>query len=601
MKNFQSTTRLLLTAALAASLAACSDDDKLTVQQNEEAQSLGNAVGNFKAEEWYPGGQLGTTDNVGANAYSDQAPAVDNDPQLFSAFFQGEQMFERQYTETSAPFKGLGPASVRRSCLDCHPEYGHGKRMNAYETKYGNGNGYLLVVYNPSKNNPAGPYNADNSDGWSDDGAYVAEVTGMPQTQATKPFKAPIDESQIQLKWLTLDKMASGLPFEFPDGEKYQLIYPDIRIPRSAFHTSPTPYETGDVAVRLESTIGVIGTGLIDAIPQDSIKAQYAREAAWFKSQRLDVTEYINPNYWNAETSDWGPLALYSNWGAAGHQGGVLADGTQTDTSYKLVKRFTYALTRASLQDGAGANAIWNITNVSRPDRPYLYTTKAWAKAMSEDPEVIAAIQADPNSIYHGATEAETRERVLHLLDPSTNQFEDPMTNGAVKPEMTADQFYAFMVWHRGLAVPRARNLQDPEVQRGKQLFNEIGCATCHRPRWETKDDNYWMPEMLAGRKLPRFQNQVIYPYSDFIQHKLYMKNGIHGSWCRTTPLWGRGLSLINTGAEDRLHDCRARNEVEAIMWHAYSKKSHSYESALKFYNLPKADRDAVVKFLRAI
>ena len=79
------------------------------------------------------------------------------------------------------------------------------------------------------------------------------------------------------------------------------------------------------------------------------------------------------------------------------------------------------------------------------------------------------------------------------------------------------------------------------------------------------------------------------------------MKNGIHGSWCRTTPLWGRGLSLINTGAEDRLHDCRARNEVEAIMWHAYSKKSHSYESALKFYNLPKADRDAVVKFLRAI
>ena len=588
-------------AAMAAGMVACSDDDKVTVQQNEEAQSLGKAVGNFKAEEWYPGGQLGTTDNVGANAYSDQAPAVDNDPTLFSAFFQGEQMFERQYTETSAPFKGLGPASVRRSCLDCHPEYGHGKRMNAYETKYGNGNGYLLVVYNPSKNNPAGPYNADNSDGWSDDGAYVAEVTGMPQTQAVKPFKAPIDESQIQLTWLTLDKMASGLPFEFPDGEKYQLIYPDIRIPQSAFHTSPTPYETGDVAVRLESTIGVIGTGLIDAIPQDSIKAQYAREAAWFKSQGLDVTEYINPNYWNADAGDWGPAALYSAWSAPGHRGGILADGTRTDETYKLVKRFTYALTRASLQDGPGANAIWNITNVSRPDRPYLYTTAAWAKAMSEDPEVIAAIQADPTSIYHGATEAETKERVLNLLSPATNQFDNQWSGTDIKPEMTADQFYAFMVWHRGLAVPRARNLQDPEVQRGKQLFNEIGCATCHRPRWETKDDNYWMPEMLAGRKLPRFQNQVIYPYSDFIQHKLYMKNGIHGSWCRTTPLWGRGLSLVNTGAEDRLHDCRARNEVEAIMWHAYSKKSHSYDAALRFYNLPKADRDAVVKFLRAI
>ena len=73
-----------------------------------------------------------------------------------------------------------------------------------------------------------------------------------------------------------------------------------------------------------------------------------------------------------------------------------------------------------------------------------------------------------------------------------------------------------------------------------------------------------------------------------FIQHKLDMKNDIHGSWCRTTPLWGRGLSLINSGAEDRLHDARARNEIEAIMWHAYSKNSQAYNAAVKFYKLPK-------------
>ena len=85
------------------------------------------------------------------------------------------------------------------------------------------------------------------------------------------------------------------------------------------------------------------------------------------------------------------------------------------------------------------------------------------------------------------------------------------------------------------------------------------------------------------------------------LQHRLHMVNDIHGSWCRTTPLWGRGLSLANTGAEERMHDCRAKNEVEAIMWHAYSKKSDAYESAFKFYNLKKRDRDAVVKFLRSI
>ena len=55
------------------------------------------------------------------------------------------------------------------------------------------------------------------------------------------------------------------------------------------------------------------------------------------------------------------------------------------------------------------------------------------------------------------------------------------------------------------------------------------------------------------------------------------------------------------SGAEDRLHDARARNEVEAIMWHCYSKNSQAYNSAVKFYNLPKKDRDAVVKFIQSI
>ena len=57
----------------------------------------------------------------------------------------------------------------------------------------------------------------------------------------------------------------------------------------------------------------------------------------------------------------------------------------------------------------------------------------------------------------------------------------------------------------------------------------------------------------------------------------------------------------MNTGASDRLHDCRARSVVEAIMWHAYSKKSDAYGSTEKFYNLSKADRDAVVKFIESI
>ena len=133
-------------------------------------------------------------------------------------------------------------------------------------------------------------------------------------------------------------------------------------------------------------------------------------------------------------------------------------------------------MTRASLQDGAGANAIWNITNVSRSDRPYLYTTAAWAQAMSQNPEVIAAIQADPSSPYYAdGTKEGIAAAVRGLLDPSTNQFDNAWHN--FSPEMGDDQYYNFLVWHRGLSIPRARDLNREEVQRGKKLFNEMGCA----------------------------------------------------------------------------------------------------------------------------
>lgn len=560
----------MLSACMCLPFAACTDDGVDPAPPSEsmgDIEYVGKAVGNFSADEWYPGGRLGTTDNVTAGCYEDETQAV-TDLGLMDEFNLGETFFERNYNINTPPFNGLGPASVRSSCIDCHPGYGHGKRQDTYRANT-YGNGYLLVIYHP------------DSPG-SNDGPYISEVTGMPQTQAVSPFLPPVDEDQINLSWHTVTAMESGLPLQFPDGEKYELIYPEITIPTTAFNTYPQPT---DIEVRLESTIGIMGTGLIDAIPEDSLKAQYALEAA--------AGADLNPAMWDKAANDWAPSAYYTTWTSPG----ALADGTPVEG---MIKRYTYALTRASLQDGAGANAMWNIPNVSRPDRPKLYTTTAWAEAMSRNAQVIEAIKADPSSPYYAdGTDTGIADAVKNLLDPSTNQFDNPWHNFSA--EMSTDNFYAFMVWHRGLAIPRARNLNDPDVQRGKELFMQIGCASCHRPSWTTGDDNYWTPDVIKDRPLPRYPNQKIYPYSDFVQHRLFMVNDIHNSWCRTTPLWGRGLSLVNTGAQDRLHDCRARNEIEAIMWHAYSKQSDAYWSAEKFYNLPKADRDAVVKFLQSI
>lgn len=561
----------LLAGCICLSMAACSDDAPSTgggqTGAVDDVSYIGKAVGNFSADEWYPGGELGTTLNVSEGCYEDETPATTN-MGLTDQFNRGEMFFERNVTIDTPPFNGLGPASVRKSCIDCHPGYGHGKRQDSY--KAGFGNGYLLVIYHPD----------DGAN--SNDGPYISEVTGMPQTQAVSPFLPPVDEDKITITWKNVTAMESGLSMTFPNGgDSYELIYPEVTIDPSAFNTYPVPT---NYAVRLESTIGIIGTGLIDAIPDDSLKKQYELTARYSE---------VNPAMWDKEANDWASTAYYTNWTSPG----ALADGTAVTGK---IKRYTYALTRASLQDGAGANAMWNIPNVSRPDRPKLYTTQAWADAMSMNADVISAIKRDPTSLYYAdGTDEGIADAVKNLLSPNTNQFDNKWHN--FTPDMSTDNFYAFMVWHRGLSIPRARNLNDPDVQRGKKLFMEMGCATCHRPSWTTGDDNYWTPDVIKGRPLPKYPKQKIYPYSDFVQHKLYMANDIHGSWCRTTPLWGRGLSLINTGAEDRLHDCRARNEVEAIMWHCYSKKSQAYDSAYKFYNLPKADRDAVVKFLRSI
>ena len=585
-KNLNNLIILGLGLMAGAMVSSCSDDETYDNNKLVEEESLfGKDTGVFSAAEWFPGGELGTTEKA---SYSAPTAPVDADAAMTFSFKKGEDNFEHLYTFTDEPRKGLGPAWVRNSCIHCHPSYGHGKRMTRYRAN-DFGNGYLLVIYHPEAGvDLDGVAYGANS--------YIRQVTGMPQTKAMAPFKAPIDEEQIDLQWVNVTSMPSGLPLQFPDGEKYSLIYPEVTIPQSAFNTNPLPV---NYEVRLENTIGVYGTGLLDAIDQDDMKAQYQAEAPYVE---------LNPAMWDKASNDWASSAWYT-----------LADGQ------KKIKKFTYAMTRASLQDGPGANAIWNITNVTRSDRHYFYSTAAWAKAMSEDDEVIDYIQQngnDENSLLYPYYADGTREgisnRVNELLSISSKAgsetFKKYFVDGAPyngTEEMSDKDYYDFMVWHRGLAVPAARNLDSESVQRGKTVFNEIGCATCHRPSWKTGNDNLWIDNSIkayassigkdAASIMPTYPNQTIWPYTDLVQHRLFMKNDIRTGWCRTTPLWGRGLSLRLTGAEDRLHDARARNEIEAIMWHAYDKQSDAYESALKFYNLPKSDRDAVVEFLQAI
>ena len=512
------------------------------------------------AVETYAGGELGTTFNMSASAFEDPTPAVEN-AGMVQQFKHGEMIFEHNYGPTSEPFDGLGPLYLRTSCLMCHPGYGHGKRATSY--RYDEmGNGYLLVLYDKETD------------------AYLTSLTGMPQTQAIAPFKAPLDESQIQINWMQYQDEWGN---RFPDGETYDLIYPEVVIPESAYYVPIQANRNGEtvtlaaseVGIRLESTIGIYGSGLLDAIPDDSLKAQYARVEQIEKQIGKDL---VNDAYF--KDGEW--TKLYSNT--------VQGNGEQHPY------RFTYALSRGALQDGPGANAIWNITNVTRSDRRYHYMTSAYATTASNDPDVQAGFYHFIETYFPDRNNAEGW---------NTGDVQQDIWNFLMSQdlpvEMTDEEYTDLMIWHRGLAVPAARNLSDPTVQRGRELFRQIGCTACHRPSWTTGPDDYNDPNLFfKGNELPRYPDQTIWPYSDMMQHRLYMVNDIRGAWCRTTPLWGRGLSLVCSGHQDRLHDCRARNVIEAIMWHGASE-SDARESVEAFRELSREDRDAIVEFINAI
>ena len=567
MKPLFRTSLLLLGSII--SLASCSDNNTDNIEiQETDANYVGKNTGNFTADEWYPGGKLGTTTNTNIGCYEDETPSVTENG-FSTSFINGETVFEHKYSWNTKPYKGLGPLFSRRSCIYCHPSYGHGKRQSTYKADQ-IGNGYLLALFYPAGSTDANGKTYDKD-------TYVSQITGVPQTMTMSPFLPEIDESGINIEW---KKATDEHGNKFPDGETYDLIYPEVSIAMEAIHTCPKP--AAGFTVRLESTIGIGGACLIDAIPDDSIKKQYQSEAAHAE---------LNPMMWDKATNNWASTAYMD-----------LSNGR------KGIKKFNYQLSRASLQQDY---AIWEICNVTRRDLHYLYTTKEWAKANSENEDVINYIMEkgkDPKSLlnpYYGETKEETAKKVEQLLGLNSPEDAPVYEKNFIEKfgeEMSDQQYYDFMVWQRGLAVPRARNLHSKTVQRGKEVFMQIGCASCHRPSWTTGKDEYWATDYVNSMgKLPTYPNQKIYPYTDLVQHRLYMENDIINGWCRTTPLWGRGLSMQNSGASDRLHDCRARTVIEAIMWHGYSTKSDAHWSVQNFYKLDKADRDAVVAFIEAI
>ncbi|TDV70004.1 di-heme oxidoredictase family protein [Pseudomonas sp. LP_7_YM] len=133
------------------------------------------------------------------------------------------------------------------------------------------------------------------------------------------------------------------------------------------------------------------------------------------------------------------------------------------------------------------------------------------------------------------------------------------------EPEVSDNILRLITFYTRNLAVPARRDVADPQVLQGKNLFFKAGCQQCHMPQFTTS----------ANAAEPELANQIIRPYTDLLLHD--MGEGLadnlsefqaSGRQWRTAPLWGIGLTQTVSGHTQFLHDGRARNLMEAVLWH---------------------------------
>ncbi len=165
---------------------------------------------------------------------------------------------------------------------------------------------------------------------------------------------------------------------------------------------------------------------------------------------------------------------------------------------------------------------------------------------------------------------------------------------GQYRPEVIPSRLSNLALYLQALAVPAQRNVDDPEVRLGAQLFDKAGCAVCH------------VPELRTGEKtaIKSAANQLIRPYTDLLLHDMGedLADGrsdfeADGQEWRTPPLWGLGLLADVSGHTDLLHDGRARNVVEAILWHG----GEAQPSREFFRAMSRAEREALVRFVNSL
>ena len=185
----------------------------------------------------------------------------------------------------------------------------------------------------------------------------------------------------------------------------------------------------------------------------------------------------------------------------------------------------------------------------------------------------------------------------MRLLAPPTPASATPAAAAAASPTTpsstvvaSASSVLPAAAGTTSTAAASSTSSTSATVDRGRQVFANVGCAACHT-----------RTQKSGGANVAALSNVTFEPYSDFAVHDMgdRLADGVsqgeaNGREFRTAPLWGVGQRIFF------LHDGRTKDLNEVIAQHA-SRGSEANQVVQNFNALSVNDRQAVLNFLRSL
>ena len=453
-------------------------------------------------------------------AYDTDADWVSNIPDNQRRFIKGDGLYDDLMTQS----QGLGPVYAGYSCGSCHRNAGRTKPALWTQVGtdddgtpvYGSGEyGFSsMLVYVTRKN-----------------GAFFQNYGRVIHDQSIYGVQA---EGKLQCRWHHQD-------FKFPDGEPYQLCYPEYTITDwyANYGNTSDPINPDELFCSVRIPLRHVGMGQMMALDPNEIEA----------------------------------LAQKSNY-----------------PEYGISGRCNYITERGKRQLGLSGNKAQHADLTVE-----LGFSSDMGATNSRYPEKICEGQLQ---MQEGSMMGLAYDR----LDVSTEDMEnvDYYLHGLGVPARRLGS-KTKMVDYDGKQISEREYIAMGEKMFYQAKCHLCHVTTLHtKPRGATLLNGTELP-WLGGQTIHPYSDYLLHDMGSEIMgvglNDNYVSGLARGNEWRTTPLWGIGLQEKVNAHTYFLHDGRARSLQEAILWHGGEGEA----SKNIFKNMSKSNRSALIAFLESL